>query len=114
MGDRKIPEDSNIGIREGHGMDIPFIYSTWLRSFKTDSAIGKTTRNYVFFNEYKLVLDRILENNDTDLFVAIGHNSPYPILGYLVVEGDIIHYSFVKENFRRYGIFSQLYHHTGL
>jgi len=93
--------------------DIPFIYSSWLRSFKHSSALGKSMRSSVFFENYREIIDHILASQHSHVAIACLPDDPNVILGYLVYEivstrEYIFHYCFVKESFRRLGIASAL------
>ncbi len=96
-------------IRSAVGDDIPFIYSTLLRSYRYDSDLGKSTSKSVFFENYQLVLDKILANPDTQILVACNPAEQNVILGYLIHEPTTLHYVFVKEAFRQLGVATALY-----
>lgn len=100
-------------IRPAKPLDISFIFETWLKSYKHDSAFGKSTRSYIFFPQYRQVLDSILSDQTTQVFIACHPEVEDVILGYLVVSKDVIHYVFVKESFRNIGIARELYNHVG-
>lgn len=87
--------------------DIPFIYASWLKSYRADSHVGASVPKGLFFDHYKLVLDRILLDGKALVMSPVGE--PSTILGYLVYEPGIVHYAFVKEHWRRLGIAKQLY-----
>jgi hypothetical protein len=95
-------------IRSANSNDVSFIYSTWLRSHRYDSELGKSCQNSVYYEHYKLVIDRILKDERTITFVACLESEPDTILGYLVGEPGTIHYCYVKEDFRRFGLGRQL------
>lgn len=94
-------------IRSAIPADINFIYSTFLKAFKHDSDVGKSVEGSVFFDEYQLVADKILDT--ADVFVACDPNNDFVIYGYLICEPSILHFAFVKEGFRRLGIAKSLY-----
>lgn len=87
--------------RKPTGADISFIYSTWLRSYHYDS-FTKSTAKSIYFENYKLVLDHILKT--AQVYVACSKEDPNVIFGYVVYEPETIHYVFVKEAFRRFGL----------
>ncbi len=93
-------------LRDACGDDLSFIYSTWLESYRYDSFFGKSHRNGVFFPDYQLVLDKLLE--ESRVVVACVPDSPETILGYIVFEPNLLHYIFVKGAFRRFGIATSL------
>lgn len=110
---------TNYVIRAVQGDDIPFIYSTWLKSYRNDSGIGLSVRKSVFFENYRLILDKILQENTTKVLVACKPDEPNVIFGYLVADPseNVLHYVFVKEAFWRLGIakslFKQLFPSSG-
>lgn len=99
-------------IRPAIPSDIPFIYSTWLKSFKYDSALGKSMRKSVFFESYREVIDNILDQSS--VAVACMQDDPNVIIGYIVYasyysfDHVILHYLFVKESFRKFGVAKSL------
>ena len=99
--------NQDFDIREALPDDIPFIYSTFLKSYKLDSQIGKNVRDGIFFNYYKIVVDDILYHSK--VLVACDKNNPLIIYSYLIFENECIHYAFTKEAFRRLGILKALY-----
>lgn len=104
-------------IRKAMPADIPFIYSSWLKSFKYGSTLGKSMRKGIFFEQYREVIDLIL--SDSQVVIACLKDSPEVILSYLVYESYsmnsnyIIHYAFTKESFRNMKIVNSLVEHMG-
>ena len=94
-------------IRSAQGSDLAFIFDTFLKSYKMSSPVGRACRNGIFFDNYRLVLDDILENAKT--YVACLPDEPTVIFGYLIADKATIHYVFVKEAFRNLGIDKALY-----
>lgn len=93
-------------LREPKDSDLSFIYATWLNSYHYDSWT-KQIQKSVFFENYKLVIDEILLNSKIKIAcLPIDHDI---ILGYLVYdEPNILHYCFVKNDFRQFGIANSL------
>ncbi len=91
-------------IRDVLPSDIPFIYSSWLKSFRFGSQLAKPIRSSIFYENYREVLDCLLSKSQ--IKVACLNDEPSVILGYLVYERTIaiVHYVFVKEAFRELGI----------
>jgi hypothetical protein len=94
--------------RDALPSDIPFIYSTWLKSIRYDSALGKACRNSVFFDTYKLVIDRILRDPNTIVRVITAEDAPGTIFSYVVRDAKILHFAYTKEDFRRFGLVRRL------
>jgi hypothetical protein len=104
--------NSNWIIRPAKGDDLPFIYSTWVNSFRYDSLIGKSCRNSTFFPEFNRVVDHILTRPSTKVLVAVHDLEDGErdiIIGYLVHEGPLFHYAFTKEVFRQFGVAKALF-----
>jgi hypothetical protein len=103
---------SSWSIRPAIPTDIPFVYSTWLRSYRTGSGLGLQSGKHQYFVLYQMILDQILERESTTVLVAALDEDLSIALGYIVIEPKILHYVFVKEPFRRFGIAKALCHAT--
>jgi hypothetical protein len=101
----KRPEWNIRPAREG---DIPFIMATWLNSYRYDSAIGKTCRNAVFFDEYSQIIAAIMAGKHTKTLVACMKEDDDILFGYAVFDPQVLHYVFVKEAFSGFGIAKSL------
>ena len=104
-------KESDWIIRLPNEDDISFIYSTWLNSYRYDSSLGKTCRNSVFFRAYTKVIDRLLADPNTIIHIAALPYSQNIALGYSITEKNLIHFVFVKESFRKFGIAKDLLKH---
>jgi hypothetical protein len=89
--------------------DISFIYSTWLRSYRTGSGLGLASGKHAYFLTYNQVIDHILDKDRTIIMVAAKPDEPDVIWGYMIAEPRVLHYVFVKQGFRRFGIAKALY-----
>lgn len=96
-------------LRNARPDDIPFIYSTWLKSYRTGSGLGLASGKHAYFITYNLIIDYILEKPDAHVWVAVKPDEPNVIYGYLVCEPTILHYVYVKDGFRKLGIAASLY-----
>lgn len=97
----------DISIRSAQSGDIPFIYSTMLKSLQTDSIMGKLTTASIFYKEYRHVIDDILFDSTT--LVACDPANPEVVYGYLIYQRpNIIHYAFTKQAFRRLHVQTRL------
>lgn len=105
--------DSQWTIRKAVEQDLAFIYSTWSRSYRYDSPLGRSCRNSIFFPEYNRVIDWVLSQEDTQVVVASDPVEQHVIFGYMVHQPNILHYVFTKEAFFRFGIAKSLYQHIG-
>ena|SRR5271165_6383887 len=102
---------AKFNIRIALPADLPFIYATWLESFRYDSNFGKSHRNNIFFEDYRKVVDLLLQISD--IFVAVDQDDTNQIYAYLVREcPNTLHYVFTKGPFRRWGIAGALFEHA--
>lgn len=99
-------------LRAGCPEDICFIYSTWLKSYRTGSGLGLASGKHAYFLTYNLIIDQILGRSDTAVWVAVKFDEPNVIWGYAVSEPGVLHYVFVKEAFRKFGIARSLYQNS--
>jgi hypothetical protein len=101
---------SNIEIREANLDDLPFIYSTWLRSYRYASQFAKKLSNAIFYEMHHKVIDGFISRGGR---VSVAHpvGEPGVILGYICVEANqpLIQYVYVKKSFRKLGIAKSLY-----
>lgn len=96
-------------IRPAQPDDISFIYSTWLKSYRTGSGLGLASGKHAYFITYNLIIDHILEKPDARVWVAAKIDEPNVLWGYLVAEPTVLHYVFIKGAFRKFGIARALY-----
>ena len=99
-----------IEVREAKLEDLPFIYSTWLRSYRHASQFAKKLTNETFYEMHHKVIDAFIARGGL-VFVAHPPNEPGVILGYICVEPNqpLVQYIYVKKAFRRMGIAKKLY-----
>ena len=106
-----------LGIRPYDKADIPFIMNSWLKSYKHNSGFGKLLTYDTYFQHHERLIKTLLITSS----VTIAHEKDDPtlILGYVAFErrptyGQVIHFAFVKKEFRLFGIFKQLLAHEKL
>lgn len=99
-----------IEIRAATQTDLPFIYSTWLRSYRHASHFAKKISNEIFFDMHHRVIDGFIDRGGL-VYVAHPKGEPEVILGYICVEPNqpMIQYVYVKKPFRKMGIAKALY-----
>ena len=93
-------------IRSPEPKDLNFITSTFLKSMKTESSLGRSTRSKIFFKEFNEVLDYILSVSTT--LIACEKDTESTILAYLIYENETIHYCYVRPSVRRFEIAKDL------
>lgn len=95
-----------VKIRAAKPSDIAFIYATWLRSYRSDNDFAASMRSSIYFAFYRTVIDQLLM--DSKVSVAYLSDDPDIIFGYCVSNGEVLHYVYVKEAFRKLGIAHKL------
>jgi hypothetical protein len=109
-------EVAPLTIRVGTGRDEAFILATWLRSFRHGSMFARRLTNDVFFTNHHPIVTDILARSST--LVATLEDDPDVILGYLVTEHTdprpILHFAYVKKEFRRMRVLTQLLDESNL
>jgi len=100
----------NFVIRAKEPDDEDLIYSSWLKSFKSESIQGKRTYSHVFFGQQHDVIENLLRRGTT--LIACWEKDPMVIAGYLNYEKKddqlYLHYAFTKHKFRRMGVLRAL------
>src|SRR3972149_1030541 len=99
-------QKGNMSIRGGEKDDLPFIISTWLKSYRQAGYGVKLIRQDVFFRHFHDLIESIL--NSAEIYIAAVKDSPSTIVGYLVAGEEVLHYAYVKSPFRRMGIATEL------
>lgn len=105
---------AEIETRDAYLEDVPFIFATWLRSYRHASAFARKISNEVYFARHHMVIDLILKRAGSKVSVAHPRGEPDVILGYVVSEKqpdgeDVVHYTYVKKSFRQMGVASALW-----
>lgn len=87
---------------------MPFIYSSWLKSYKTSFAAKDITNKIYFYHHHKLI-ENIVDNG-CKVLLAVDPQDDQVIYGYIVYEllpkfaTPCVHYVYVKQPFRLLGI----------
>ncbi len=102
---KKLP----IRLRSANEEDIPFIFNSWLKSYR-NSYFAKAVTNTVFYTEHHKLLEKIIENNQ--VVIACKNDEPDQIYGWICAgktDGIFtLHYVYVKHPFRGFGVGKQL------
>lgn len=101
-----------IQIRKFIDPDTDFIYSSWLNSYKNDSSFARKIARSIFFKWHQKIVKIILSRPSTTISIACFDEMPEVILGYMIHEKqkededekDIIHFVYVKKDYRKQGI----------
>lgn len=93
--------------------DIAFIFSSWLKAFRNSKFATEINQNVYFSEQHKLV-EKLLGRAQTLVIGAA--NDPATVYGYICYEYIqgifVLHFAYVKHDFRTLGLFKQLMAHT--
>lgn len=111
-------EELPIRVRPAVEGDIAFIFSSWLKSYRSALQV-KQIINTVFFAEHHKVIEGILKTSTT--YVICDAADPVNIFGYICAEEIdgvfVLHYIYVKHTYRNLGLgkllLNQFNHETG-
>lgn len=103
---------NNILLRDYNKIsDEDFLYATWIKSFR-DSGFARGVPTPIYNRSQRARIERLLEGKDTYVLIACSPETPELIYGYAVGETpNIIHYLYVKMDYRNQGIGNQLLLH---
>jgi len=92
----------NIQIRDLTTADEPFVYSTMLRSLYYGNSYYNSILQSKFFQMYPIVIRNLIAKSAVR--IACLPDEPDVILGYALLEPNIIHFVYVKEAWRKQGV----------
>ena len=94
-----------ITLRLANEADLPFIFNSWLRSYKT-SHFAKNIESTIYYSEQHKVIEKLLQSYDT--IVACDPNDSSQIYGFINAGYTdnffTLNYIYVKHTFRHMGI----------
>ena len=101
-------------IRPYRGSDHDFICSSYLNSTYFNS-IDKSTRQ-VKKHDHDLAMDRKINSliGESVVLVACPEDDPELIVGYLIGVHNVLHYIYVKKDFRQMGVCNELLKYSNL
>jgi hypothetical protein len=97
---------SVVKIRSATSDDLPFIYSSWIKSYRHGNPACLRAGSEYFSGQHR-VIERLLERG-AEIRIACYSESPHLILGWMCSEPGTIHYVYVKKPYRRLHIATQL------
>jgi hypothetical protein len=105
-----------VKLRLANLTDKNFIFSKWLKNYKFSSRFAKRIKNDVFYKWHQLILENIMARPSCSVVIAHPIDDPDVNLGFICYENQndtkIIHYVFVKPEFRNFGLGRTLYNHA--
>ena len=85
--------------------DHPFLYNSWLKSYRF-SLFAERITNTIYFEDHHKLIEKIL--NNSKILIACNPSDPSQLYGYVVAGEDdgilIVHFLYVKHTFRNMGI----------
>ena len=98
-------KNSPIRLRSSVKEDLPFIYNSWLKSYRF-SHFGEKITNTIYFTDHHKVLENLIKQSE--VLIACNGEDPSQVYGYIVGgarEGVfLLHFLYVKHTFRNMGI----------
>ncbi len=89
--------------------DLPFIFNSWLKAYRNAKAVAEVNQN-IYFSEHHKLIERLLKRGKTLVVGAVGDPATvYGYINYEEVQGVfVLHFAYVKHDFRTLGLFKEL------
>jgi GNAT superfamily N-acetyltransferase len=98
-----------LAVRKPHAGDVDFLTNSWLESFR-DGYFPSSVPNRVYYNQHHRILEKLMPR--AQILIACNAKDPEQIFGWVCAEQMdqhlVIHYIYVKDTFRRFGIAKRL------
>lgn len=94
-------EETSISLRPAEESDLQYVVKSWLRSYWHDSDYARAQGRVYHVEHRRLVLRLIQQGAVT---VAAWSGDPDTIIGFACTRAGVVHYVYVREEFRRMGI----------
>jgi len=98
---------SDVAYRDMVDGDIPYIKSTFLRSFR-NSPMANLTSNSAYYDFFSPLFEDIMMREDTIVHLAVSPRDSNHIYAWCVWEKrgpvQILHYTYTKVSYRKFGI----------
>lgn len=96
---------SQVQLRNATETDVPFIFNSWLKSYRSSALAGKIS-NPVYFQFQHQAIERLLKRSQVKMLCSA--QDPNDLKGYVVFEQIdgvlVLHYAYIKHSFRRLGL----------
>lgn len=103
---------SNTGVKFrpldwANSSEVGFVYKSWLGSYKNHADV---TPYSMYRKVYQHYLDRIMRRGECAVILAVHPEHPEQIFGFVCTEksSPTLHYIYVKEDYRRTGVGTDL------
>jgi GNAT superfamily N-acetyltransferase len=106
-------DNTLVGIRPMELKDSGFVTANWLKHYKNWSPHTKRIPRQIFFRHHHALLQNLIARPFAQILIAHLPEDSNVILGFLAIEEEpeeepLIHFIFVKEAFRKFGIAKSL------
>lgn len=92
-----------VSVVQGDERHHAFVYATWLNAFRKLSDFAKPISSEVYFPAQHDRIERLLKRCRLEVAVPYGAQAS-TIVGYSLTDGAILHWLYVKGNWRRMSI----------
>jgi hypothetical protein len=113
--------EENLLIREPNGEEFNFIFSAWLKSYKSGNYAMRFVKGETYFRVQHLLIENLLARSGVKVLIAMAkdgtdNTTDLPIVGFVCTEesGKVLHYVYVKEAFRNMGVSQSLIKAAGV
>lgn len=111
---RKYSLDSPIRIRRATESDVPFIFNSWLKSYR-HSRFAQDLHTTIYYSEHHKIIENLLKT--CEVIIACSDDDVSQILGWACFEkvqgAFVLHYIYTKQTYRMLGIAGRLLSETG-
>lgn len=102
--DEPIRRDQLIQIRPGMQSDHGYIVRTWIESLRHGNDLYREIPEHILFENYRTLIGQIILKPGIEIKIACLREEPGLIIGFSISHGNVLHYVYVREPWRRIGI----------
>lgn len=96
--------NASVVLRLAQESDHSFIYATWLKGIYWGDPYFQQIPQSIYWKTQSKCIQKILEDPDYKVIMAVLDNAPNEIKGYAVVRGEHVLWVYVKKDYRGEGI----------
>lgn len=100
---------TKLKIRPPKPTDLNFIQSTFYKSMRRESSLGRQCSGRVF-KQFQEVIDHILSR--AKILVSCVEESEDAIIGYLIFEPEVVHYAYVRPSSQQLDVAKEMIQHA--
>jgi hypothetical protein len=95
-------------VRPGGKADLPMVADAWVLTLRALNRAAKRANKATFFRHHHRVVERILQQPDTQIRIAAPPDDDFTVYGFAVLQPGIVHMTYVKGLFRKIGMAKRL------